>query len=212
MGLGSPPSPEKIHAWIAADPKVEFKLDSNREWTQELIRDLAATNAVRVVDIKGLYSGDWIDSTPDPVLVANLANLLPDAWLEDVYPGAECWEALGESGRARVTWDYPIHSIADLDDLDHTPCAINIKPSRFGSWRELLGAIEWCEARDIPNYSGGQYEIGWGRTQGQMLAAAFYPGASNDIAPAVYHTAKPGDDVPTSPLTVPDTPGFGFDA
>lgn len=212
MGLGSPPSAERVCAWLEADPAVEFKLDASLQWTPDLMRELAATGAVRVVDIKGHYTGDWIDNRPDPELYANIAQLLPDVIIEDPLLNDDTSAALGEGGLARAAYDAPVHSLADAQSISPRPSAINIKPTRFGTFASLLETIEWCQAQRMPMYGGGQFELGWGRTQAQTLASLFYADAANDVAPTAYHSATPGDDVPRSPLQVPDTPGFGFDA
>jgi len=211
MGLGSPPDVSRVQGWLAAHPSLTFKLDASAEWTDDTVRALADTGAVRVVDIKGMYEGDWIDNTPNPALYARIAAGLPEALIEDPKLREETREALGADGLARVTWDAPLHSLADLLAADAVPAAVNIKPSRFGSTRELLAVIEYCQTQGLPLYSGGQFELGYGRTQAQTLAAVFFADAANDIAPAVWHTAKPGDTVPLPPVLVPDGPGFGWE-
>ena len=45
--------------------------------------ELAATRAVDVVDLKGLYDGEWVDATPSAELYGRVARAFPDAWLED---------------------------------------------------------------------------------------------------------------------------------
>ena len=45
-------------------PALRFKLDASDSWTDEIVAELAATGAVDVVDLKGLYEGDWLDATP----------------------------------------------------------------------------------------------------------------------------------------------------
>lgn len=211
-GLGSPPSTTKLHDWLESWPQIEFKLDASREWDDALVAELAQTGAVRVVDIKGMYEGDWIDNTPDPELYARVAQGLPGVYIEDPKLRDDTRAALGDDGLRRVTWDAPLHSLADLLDAPHPPAAANIKPSRFGSVRELLLVIAYCEEHELPMYAGGQFELGYGRTQAQVLASLFYAESANDIAPASWHTARPGADVPRSPLSLPAGPGFGFEA
>ena len=57
-------------------------------------------------------------------------------------------------------------------------------------------------------YGGGQFELGHGRRQIQMLASLFYPDGPNDVAPSAYNEGDPRPDLPTSPLPPPD--GIGF--
>ena len=61
---------------------------------------------------------------------------------------------------------------------------MNLKPSRFGALRALFDFYDFCEARGIGAYGGGQSELGPGRGQIQFLAALFHPDAPNDVAPA----------------------------
>lgn len=212
MGLGEPPDISKVTRWLDVDSQIQFKIDSSNKWTADLIRDLAATNAVCVIDIKGHYKGDWIDNEPIPELYANIAEIMPnDTLIEDAMLNDETKPALANAHH-RLTWDAPTHSLADLEALEFAPGAINIKPSRINSLQELLAIIHWCNENNVPNYAGGQFELARGRTQAQQLASIFYPHAANDIAPVAWHTAQPGDVVPMSPLTIPTTSGFGFDA
>ena len=43
MGLGSPPSTERVHAWLDLYPGLRFKLDAKPEWSDELVAELAET-------------------------------------------------------------------------------------------------------------------------------------------------------------------------
>jgi hypothetical protein len=68
MGLGDPPSTERVHAWLGLYPGLRFKLDANSRWTSELIAELAETGAVDSVDLKGQYRGTVVDTPPDAAL------------------------------------------------------------------------------------------------------------------------------------------------
>ena len=217
MGLGAPVDCAKVHRWRAAIPGVEFKLDASDLWTANVCRELADTDAIAVVDFKGHYgaAADWMTNQPTPQTYADVAAHLPGVLLEDAKLDVDFRAALGDAGLARATWDAPIHSIADIVAFcERAPTsAINIKPSRFGTLRELLGAIEHCRTHDLPMYAGGQTELSIGRTQAQTLAACWYADAGNDLAPVVFHAASAGDEgLPHGPVVVPDQPGFGFDA
>ena len=89
-----------------------------------------------------------------------------------------------EPHRERITWDAPIHSIADIEALTWKPRIVNVKPSRIGGLEELFGAYEYCEREGIGAYGGGQTELSVGRDQIQYLAALMHPGTPNDVAPA----------------------------
>ena len=45
-------------------PDTPLQARRERLWTDEIVAELAATGAVDVVDLKGLYEGDWLDATP----------------------------------------------------------------------------------------------------------------------------------------------------
>jgi hypothetical protein len=103
----------------------------------------------------------------------------------------------------RVTWDAPIHSIADIETMPWSPPkTVNVKPSRFGPIRNLFAAYDYCEERGIGAYGGGQTELGQGRGQIQYLASIFHPDTPNDVAPGGYNdpeqATRPG--LSTSPL------------
>ncbi len=201
MGLGSPPSLERVRAWLALYPSLRFKLDATPEWTDELVAELAATGAVDSVDFKGHYRGTIVETPPDAELYRRVAEGLPDAWLEDPALTDETTRVL-EPHRDRVTWDAVIHSVADIEALPWAPRTVNVKPSRFGSVERLFAAYDHCAERGIGAYGGGQWELGPGRGQIQLLAALFHPGTPNDVAPREFNLEpKPG--LPGSPLAVP---------
>jgi hypothetical protein len=113
--------------------------------------------------------------------------------------------------RDRITWDAPIHSVADIEGLPFPPKTLNFKPSRFGSVRRLFEAYDHCDEHGIAMYGGGQWELGPGRGQIQHLASVFHPSTPNDVAPAAYniHRLDPPPGLPTSPLDPPSRePGF----
>ncbi|HVS84675.1 MAG TPA: hypothetical protein VHD91_03500, partial [Gaiellaceae bacterium] len=108
----------------------------------------------------------------------------------------------------RLSFDAPVHSLADLDGLPLAPRWLNVKPSRFGTVRSLLETIEAAEQRGIRMYGGGQYELGPGRLQIQRLAGVFYPDGPNDVAPSVYNEGGPRPGLPQSPLAPRGGVGF----
>ena len=89
---------------------------------------------------------------------------------------------------------------------------VNVKPSRLGPLRSLFGAYEYCERNGIGMYGGGQFELGPGRGQIQLLASLFHPDNPNDVAPGGYNDVEPADGLPSSPLEPRPTPtGFRWD-
>jgi len=201
-------SQRKVHELLALYPELRFKLDALDEWTDDTVAELAATGAVDVVDLKGLYEGDWVDATPSAELYGRVARAFPDAWLEDARLNDETRPVL-EPHLDRLTWDFPIHSVADVDALEHRPRCLNSKPSRFGSVRRLLDFYDACGERGIAVYGGGQFELGPGRGQIQHLASLFHPDAPNDVAPKEYNEGGPRPGLPQSPLPAASAePGF----
>ena len=207
MGLGSPPSSDRVHAWLGLYPGLRFKLDANSEWTDEFVAELAATGAVDSIDLKGQYRGTTVDTPADAALYRRVAEGLPQAWIEDPDLTDETLPVL-EPHRDRVTWDAIIHSVDDIESLSWPPRTVNVKPSRFGSVERLFAAYEYCEERGIGAYGGGQWELGPGRGQIQLLASLFHPDTPNDVAPRDYNLG-PQPGLPSSPLAVrPRETGF----
>jgi hypothetical protein len=207
MGLGDPPSAEPLRRLLDVDPSLRFKLDATSAWPDELFAEVAATGAVDVIDLKGAYRGTIVDQAADARLYRLVAESFPDAWIED--PNLDDAEAAAvlEPHRDRITWDAPIHSAEDVEALPFAPRTINVKPSRFGPLRRLFAAYEYCEARGIGMYGGGQFELGPGRGQIQYLAALFHPDTPNDVAPAAFNLGETAN-LPTSPLDVGTPRGF----
>jgi hypothetical protein len=193
--------------WLEVAPGLEFKLDAETEWDRSLMRQLRALDRVRVVDLKAYYRGTSVDLAPDPELYRAVVEELPDVIIEDAWLEDGLREALA-GAEDRLSFDAPVHSLADLDGLPLEPKWLNIKPSRFGTVRELLETIEACEERGIQLYGGGQYELGPGRLQIQRLASVFYPDGPNDVAPSAYNEGEPRADLPQSPLPPAEEPGF----
>jgi hypothetical protein len=192
--------------WLAHYPALELKLDARKEWDDELMRGLDALDRVRVVDLKAYY-GTYGDVDPDPVFYRAVADAFPRAVIEDAWLEDGCLEAL-RGAEGRLSFDAPVHSLADLDGLAVEARWLNVKPSRFGTVRKLLECIEACELRGIRMYGGGQMELGHGRAQIQKLASLFYADGPNDVAPSAYNEGGPRAGLPESPLPPPEGAGF----
>jgi hypothetical protein len=205
-GLGNPPTSAVPRRWLELDPGLRFKLDPGSAWSDELIAELAATGAVVTADYKGFYTEQ--DPPPDADLYRRVAEGFPDALLEDPALTDET-EPVLVPHRERVTWDAPIHSVEDVEQLPFPPRTLNSKPSRFGFLRGLLDFYEHCEANGIALYGGGMFELGPGRGQIQYLASLFHPDGPNDVAPSAYNDPEPRPGLPTSPLPpAPEEVGF----
>lgn len=192
-------STDAIRRRLEKYPMLRFKLDPENDWDEDLIAEIREIAGVDILDLKGLYRGTPVDVETDPVLYRAVAEAFPEAYLEDPDLNDETRSVL-EPHMDRVTWDAPLHSVADIRSLEHKPHAINSKPSRFGSLQELMSVYEFCEREGIKVYGGGQGELGVGRQQIQYLASLFHPGTPNDVAPSGYNDPSVPDGLATSPM------------
>jgi hypothetical protein len=206
-GLGDPPTSRVVRRWLELEPSHRFKLDPADDWSDDLIAELAATDAVVTADYKAYYAHED-GPAPDADLYRRVAEGFPEAYLEDPALTDET-DAVLEPYRDRVTWDAPIHSVADVEGLPFPPRVLNSKPSRFGRLRELLAFYDHCEANGIALYGGGMFELGPGRGQIQYLASLFHPDGPNDVAPRAYNALEPTPGLRPSPLEPePERAGF----
>ncbi len=210
-----------IKPWLAVDPSLEFKLDPTPEWDEGLMRDIAATGCVRVLDFKAFYTGSPVDNPPDPAQYRMVSGLFPDAVLEDPALEGPAREVLrGQEGR--FSFDAPIHSWKDVEAVRQQVAAVcgpecgrfelrrlNIKPSRFGSLNALLYCVARARTVGTALYGGGQFELSIGRDQIQALASLLYPAGPNDVAPREYH-GEAHAEAPRSPLVPLEHQGAGF--
>ena len=209
MRLQEPPTAEPLRFWLELDPGLRFKLDPTSAWGEDIVAELAGTGAVDTLDLKGAYRGTPVDNPASAELYRLVAEGFPQAWIEDPDLDGEAAVAALEPHRERITWDAPIHSVADIDALPYPPRMLNMKPSRVGSVRALLAAYDLCAQRGIGLYGGGQFELGPGRGQIQYLASLFHPDAPNDVAPGDFNVGGSRAGLPRSPLpSAPGEPGF----
>lgn len=212
MGLGDPPSAERVREMLAHDPGMRFKLDATEHWDDALVAQLAATGAVDCIDLKAFYTGTVVDNPPSPELYQRVCEGFPQAVIEDAMICNET-EAILMAHRDRLSFDAPVHSLDDVLGFGFPLRVLNIKPSRFGTLRNLFAVYEYCREQGIAAYGGGQFELAEGRGQIQYLASLFHSEHANDVAPAEYNLGGPGDDRPRSPLEpAADAVGFRWGA
>ena len=206
--VGDPPDLTILHALLDDNPQLRFKLDPTLSWDDAVVGELAELGCVDIVDLKGSYRNLTVAMEPEVRLYQRVIEGLPEAWIEDpaLEPGNE---QLLERHRDRITWDEPIHSVADVEALPWRPRMLNVKPARFGSARALLDTYDYCAEHDIAIYGGGMFELGPGRGQLQYLASLFHPDAPNDIAPAEYNFQTALAGRPRAPLA-PEPHPTGF--
>lgn len=190
---------------LAVNPDCEFKLDPSDDWTEETFETLAATDAVRVLDLKGHYDDPDVGQPPDPDRYRRVFETFPDAVVEDPAVDDAVRDLLAEH-RDRLSWDAPITGVGDLRDRPFPVRWCNVKPSRFGTLRSLFETIEYCEAHDVRMYGGGQFELCVGRAHIQLFASLFYPDGPNDVAPRSYNEPAVREELPASPLEPPTDP------
>jgi hypothetical protein len=203
----TPSSTDALRRRLAKYPTLEWKLDPENDWTDELIAEIGEIASVQTLDLKGYYQGTVVEVKTDAELYRKVAEAFPEAYLED--------PALDDDTRAvlephidRVTFDAPLHSVGDIVELNPRK-AINSKPSRWGSLGELFAVYEHCEREGLAVYGGGQGEVGCGRGQIQYLASLFHPDTPNDVAPSGYNDPAVPDGLATSPMDpAPSATGF----
>src|ERR1700759_5732598 len=209
LRLGEPPTLAPIEGRLAHYATLRFKLDATTSWTPELIGALSPTGAVDSIDFKALYHGTIVDQQPDPVLYQRVVAAFPDAWRSNpaLVPAGTAAALTAE--HHRITWDAPIHSIADIEALPFAPRMVNLKPSRIGGLKRLCDTYDYCAEHGIGAYGGGQCELGPGRGQCQYLASLFHADTPNDLAPSAYTLDPPPGGLPASPLPFAGEPtGF----
>ncbi len=171
LGLGDPPSVERIARRVEANPTVGFKLDADISWTAEIVRELAGLDCVRTVDFKGRYGFEVEDVDALVAMYRAVLDAFPAALLEDPHDLPEI-DAVLEPVRDRVSFDAPIARVSDI-----TTRTINVKPSRIGGLRPLFEIYEHCAQHGIAMYGGGMGELGIARGQIELLASLFHPDA-----------------------------------
>lgn len=208
--LGDPPRADRLHELLSANPDVEFKLDPTPSWSDELVDELASMGRVRILDSKGRYDPDEVEVAGrlEPADYRRLAEAFPDAIFEDPAEDDRVAAVLAEAG-VRVSFDYPIRGVEDVESQAPEPVAINVKPSRFGSIESVLETVAFCQEAGLDLYGGGQFELDVGRGQIQVLASLFYPDGPNDVAPAPYNDPTVPASLPVGPLELAEGP-HGF--
>jgi hypothetical protein len=212
LGLGKEPSIEPVRRRLTRSPGVRFKLDAEASWPAALVDEVAATGAVDTIDFKGHYRLEVKDPEALGALYDRVLDAFPDAYLEDPHDLPEIAHRLG-AHLERVSYDAPIQCADDIDSTPLAARAVNVKPSRIGSLRELFALYARCARDQRPMYGGGMGELGVGRGQIELLAALFHADAPNDVAPSAYNEDDPPGDLPASPLIPrPDATGFRWTA
>ncbi len=114
LGLGEPASVDTILSRLERYPSLRFKLDAAVTWTPEIVDALVGTGAVHTIDFKGHYGQEVDDEAALADLYERLLARFPDALIEDPHD-LPAIAALVEPHAGRVSYDAPIHTVADPD-------------------------------------------------------------------------------------------------
>jgi L-alanine-DL-glutamate epimerase-like enolase superfamily enzyme len=202
LGLGKPPEYAAVSRRLEQYPGLRFKLDAQESWSASLAADVAATGAVDVIDFKGRYGLPVEDEAALVAMYEAVLEGFPDAILEDPHDLPDVAELIAPHA-ARVSFDAPIATAADIASAPFGARIVNVKPSRIGSVRALLDVYDHCERDGVRMYGGGMGELGVARGQIELLAALFHPDSPNDVAPSAYNLPDLPPDLPPSPLQPP---------
>src|SRR3954471_8630776 len=208
LGLGDPPAFATVRRRLERYPGLRFKLDAQASWSPSLAAEVAASRAVEIVDFKGRYEIPVEDDFALLAMYEAVLDCFPDAILEDPHDRPDV-AALLEPHAARVSFDAPIATAADIAAAPFGARIVNVKPSRIGDVRALLEIYEHCERNGVRMYGGGMGEVGVARGQIELLAALFHADGPNDVAPSPYNEPDLPPGLPESPL-MPPTGITGF--
>jgi hypothetical protein len=202
LGLGDPPDLRAVGHRIERYPGLRFKVDAQPSWPVDLTSAVAGTGAVDVVDFKGRYGLPVDDESALVAMYEAVLARFGDALLEDPHDLPEV-AALVAPHAARVSFDAPIATTADIEAAAFGARTVNVKPSRIGSLEALFDVYAYCDRNGIAMYGGGMGELGIARGQIELLAALFHPDGPNDVAPSDYNRPELPAGLPASPLTPP---------
>ena len=209
LRLGEPPT-------LDADPQPAGRLpvaalQARRDQLLDAGADRGprATRAVDSIDFKAHYRGSPVDQGPDPVLYRRIVEAFPDAWLEDPDVEDPGTAAALAADHDRITWDAPIHSIADIEALPFAPRMVNVKPSRMGGLPKLCAPT--TIAPSTASAPTAADSSSWTAAAGRLSIwpSLFHADTPNDLSPTGFHSSSPPPGLPVSPLA-PDPAPTGF--
>jgi len=164
-----------------------LKVDVDPSWDDDTWRALSALN-VAVLDFK---------QAGDRAAVERARAHLRDVVIED--PPSE----VAPSELGPIAFDRTIVTAADAAKASAGGAWVNIKGPRMGGFITALEALDVVERSRA--YFGGMFELGAGRVQARLLAAAFLPEQPNDLAPIPLD-----DNARDAPGTIVRFDGLGF--
>ena len=205
LGLGDPPSFDPIRRRLERHPGLRFKVDASPQWTPEMIDELAATDAVEIVDFKGHYGLEFGELPALLTMYERVIAAFPDALLEDAHD-------LPEVARAARARGAP-HLLRRADPLGRGPRRDPVPPARgqhqaVPRRRPAVAARRLRRVRGarLVTYGGGMGELDVGRGQIQLLASLFHPDGPNDVAPDRLQRRHAGGRPTAEPAARPRRP------
>ena len=195
-------------SWRKLYPELHFKLDPTPEWTDDQFAELESLDVVEVADLKGAYHGTTVDNPANPALYGRVLDAFPRSWIED--PDSDARDGCAPRAASRP---------GDMGRPDPLVGRRRIAPVRpalpeLASLRASApspgssSSTTAAPTQEIALYGGGQFELGIGRTQIQLLAALFHPDGWNDVAPAEFNDPEPRSGLPGARSQLVLEPGF----
>ena len=192
LRLGEPPSADPVTRRLAAYPGPRFKLDSSPVVGRRRCSPRSPTPARSPRSTSRAPTRARRSTSPtDPELYRRCAEAFPDAWLEDPDLTVPEADAALRPYRDRITWDAPIHGVADIEALPFLPRddqrqAVAHRALSRSCCARTSGAPSAASsptAAGSPSWASGAGQI-------QYLASLFHPHEPNDIAPSGYDWAR----------------------
>ncbi len=208
FGMGDPDVVPKVLRRLERYPRLRFKLDVHEAWTDETVAALARTGAVHVVDFKGRYAARGRRPDALPALYERVLAGLPDALVEDPHDLPEV-TALVAPHADRVSYDAPIHTVADLDAQPVAARTFNIKPSRVGRLRTCSRSTRRARSAASRCTAAAWASSAWREGRSSCWPRCSRPDGPNDVAPPGFNALEPAAGLPMSPLA-PDPAPLGF--
>ena len=182
--------PGRPAAGSSSSRAMRFKLDPASDWSDELIAGAGRDRRGRHRRPTRRTTAPTNDPPPDPELYRRVAEGFPEAYLEDPALTDET-DAVLRPYRDRVTWDAPIHSVADVEALAVPAAraqleAVALRPPERAARLLRLLRRPWRSASTAAACSSSAPARG----QIQYLASLFHPDAPNDVAPARVQRAR----------------------
>ena len=211
--LGEPPTHRAgRRAGSPRYPGLRFKLDAHarlgrRADRRSSSRPARSTRSTSRAPTRARRS----TSTPTRRSTAAIAEAFPDAWLEDPDLDRPRGARRARAPPDRITWDAPIHSVADIRGARRSRRGRSTSSRRASARsRRCSPATTSARQRGIGRLRRRPVRARRRPRADPVLAALFHPDAPNDIAPGglrrARSRARPARASPLDPR--PEPTGF----